>query len=117
MNNYIKVVASTVILSIGSASALAALSDNETDKAISNAKNSLQLPESNSSQKYCRKVRNSLYGKFRKKCRTVAEWNAWIAVVAPKIERQWQLAGATNPRKGGTDLDRATPIIPEPFNR
>lgn len=117
MKNYLKAVTFTAILSIGSASALAALSDNETDKAISDAKNSLRLPSGDSNQKYCRKVRNSLYGKFRKKCRTVAEWDAWIAVVAPKIEKQWQLAGATNPRKGGTDLDRATPVIPEPFNR
>lgn len=117
MQPKLKVAIVTSILSFSSASALAAFSDSESEKAISDAKNSLQLPTNSSTEKYCRKVRNSLYGKFRKKCRTVAEWDAWIAVVAPKIERQWQLAGATNPRKGGTDLDRATPVIPEPFNR
>ncbi|MCV6620812.1 MAG: hypothetical protein OIF51_03565 [Cellvibrionaceae bacterium] len=117
MQTKLKVAIITSILSFSSASALAALSGSESEKAISDAKNSLQLPTNSSTEKYCRKVRNSLYGKFRKKCRTVAEWDAWIAVVAPKVEKQWKIAGATSPRKGGRQLSQATLVTSDPFNR
>ncbi|MBB6520520.1 hypothetical protein [Pseudoteredinibacter isoporae] len=99
-------ISAMAVASVSSNVALAALSQSNHDALTSNAKTALLLKPGKSDQKYCRVVRNSLYGHFRKKCRTAAEWEEWISRTAPKIEKQWQIAGATQPKKGGKNLQR-----------
>lgn len=96
-------ISSIAVASISS-TAFAALNQSSHDALTSNAKTVLQLKPGKTDQKYCRVVRNSLYGHFRKKCRTAAEWEEWISTTAPKVEKQWRIAGATQPKKGGKNL-------------
>lgn len=108
-------------LAIPSSLALASMPHNENQQIISSAKSALQISQQHtqvdSQQKYCRVVRNSLYGKFRKKCRTATEWEKWIAKHAPKINKQWQVAGATSGVKHGKILNSNMYIATDPLVR
>ncbi len=107
----------TSVITMSSSLALATLSFDQSEQLASSSQTSLQLSQDTPEKKYCRVVRNSLYGKFRRKCRTASEWETWIAKYVPKIKKQWKTAGLTSNVKHGRIFDSNTYVPTDPIIR
>ncbi|MBB6520518.1 hypothetical protein [Pseudoteredinibacter isoporae] len=61
-------------------------------------------------EKICLVVRKSIYGKYRKKCKSTQEWMDFLAEYGPKIEKQLETAGITRSLRGGAIYGKAPQI-------
>lgn len=77
--------------------AFAILSFSASSFASLTVTQSVLSPQANitDDEKICLVVRKSIYGKYRKKCKSTQEWMTFLAEYGPKIKQQLANAGGT----------------------